>query len=224
MAKDFDHITLAEYLDGARPKPLKHIASEFNVSVRTVQRRIADIRERLPGVEVAFDDSSGERAYWCTRKPGDMVPMARQKDVLTMHQMRMAASMFRTLGLSDYAEAFDEHVRHLMNGVPHAHNRSYRKSLERLAQREAILLGGSAPFAGAGIARQIRLALLAGRKVVFHRVSGEAISGFAEKLSFDAMYGACVEVTLEDGKIIRVDLADIESVDGIEDLRRDYLS
>ena len=224
MAKDFDHITLAEYLDGARPRPLKHIASEFNVSVRTVQRRIADIREHLPGVEVAFDDSSGERAFWCTRKPGNMVPMARQKYVLTMHQMRMAADMFRTLGLSDYAEAFDEHVRHLMSGVPHNDSRAYRKSLERLGQREAILLGGRAPFAGARIARQIRLALLAGRKAVFHLASGETIPGFAERLSFDAMYGACVEVTAEDGKIIRVDLADIESVEGIEDLRREYLS
>lgn len=224
MAKDFDHITLAEYLDGARPKKLSEIASSFSVSIRTVQRRIADIRDRLPGVQISFEEIGGERAYWCTRNPGNMVPVARQKDVVTMHQMRMAADMFRTLGLFDYADAFDEHVRHLMSGVPHKDSQSYRKSLERLAEREAIMLEGRAPLFNSRITKQIRLALLAGRKAVFHLSSGKAIPGFPEKLTFDARLGAGVEVMMEDGALTGLDLSEIQSVQGVEDLWRDYFS
>lgn len=224
MAKHFDHITLAHHLDGTRPKTLNDIASEFGVSIRTVQRRISDIRDHLPGVEIAFVDSSGERAFWCTRKPGDMVPVARQKDLLTLHQMRMAAGMFRVLGLPDYAEAFDEHVRHLMTGVPQAHSHSYKKSLERLAQREAILFEKRAPSSCARTTKQVRLALLAGRSVRFLLASGKTLSGVAEKLSFDESLGACVDVTPEDGGTICLNIKDIKMIEGIEDLWRDYFS
>jgi hypothetical protein len=213
----FDYHALVLFLDAPYGKSLSEIAGSFEVSTRTVQRRLNELRERLPGVEVRESVADGVKLFRCIRKTAAGMGL-RSLDLMGLHQVRMAARIFLACGMVDNSRELDALAENVMSHMPRAMREQCERRLQRLASLEAIDRVPIMPVAQAGVAGALRLALLADREVILVLCCGENVRGRISGITYSLDGWAVVLLELQHGGCRRVLLSKVDRVCGVEDL------
>jgi AraC-like DNA-binding protein len=213
----FDYHALLVFLDAAYGKSLLDIAGVFGVSIRTVQRRLNELRERLPGVEVRESVHDGIKRFRCIRATTSAAGL-RFRGIMELHQVRMAARVLLACGLVDNARELDALAESMMRNMPRAMREQCERRLQKLASFEAIEKVATMPVAPAGVADALRLALVAERKIILLLSHGESIRGQVKGINYSLDGCAAVSIELEVGGSCRISLREVDRVCGVEDL------
>lgn len=213
----FDYHALLVFLDAPYGKSLSEIAGAFGVSIRTVQRRLKELRERLPGVEVRENVPDGIKLFRCIRTTASATGL-RFRDIMGLHHVRMAARVLLACGLVDNARKLDALAESMMLHMPRAMREQCERRLKKLAGLEAIEKVAIRPVAPAGVADALRLALVAERKVILLLSHGDSIRGEVKGITYSLDGWAVVSIELEVGGSCRISLCEVDQVCGVEDL------
>lgn len=216
-ASRFDYHALVLFLDAPYGKSLSEIAGSFDVSTRTVQRRLNELRVRLPGIEVRESMGDGVKLFRCIRKTA-AGPGLRSRDFLGLHEMRMASRILLACGMVDNSRELDALAESVMSHMPRAIREQCERRLQRLASLEAIDRVTIMPVAQAGVSAALRLALLAEREVNLVLSGGESVRGRITGITYNLDGWAAVSIEALHGICRRISLREVDRVCGVEDL------
>ena len=223
MVKEFNCAELASYLDVQGGKSLEAVAEAFNVSKRTAQRRIAQLRSMLPGVEIRESIVGGVKTFQCNRKSITSRSGMKPRDLLGIHELRLAARTLRGCGMTDHARGLDALAEGLMSQMPRAVRNSCERDLQKIAGLEGITTGTAKPVAKAGISDRLRLSFLAEREVTLSVFGGSELVGKVVRISYGLDGQATVVLRNSRGDNLDIGLRSIERIRGVEDLTYEAL-
>jgi predicted DNA-binding transcriptional regulator YafY len=198
------------------------IADHFEISVRTVQRRIRNIRSNYSGVEVREEWDGSKKTYRCIRYSVSDRLKPASIDVITLHRLRLASEVFRHSGLTAHADAMDAHIETLMLNLPRVVRQTYERDLERLSKLERVKIARTVPVADKGVVEALQLASLAHRKMSVVLDDGQTLKGTVKALTYDLGQDAEVAFHSEKGTI-SVPLRSVQKINGIDDLLADAM-
>lgn len=212
-----------EYLQCQHGRSLNELATNFKVSVRSVQRRIEEIRIAYPNTLIEAKRVN-IKIFRCKQPRAFVGEALKASDVLMMHTLNKAVHALQQDGCADDAEVLMDFVDHLRRNIPRAAWNHCQSMLARLAACDN-LKGDQAALAVAkqGIKRRVHLALIADRDAMFILRDRSSIIGKPIKMQ-EGAHGACLLVCAKDGECL-IPLADIEAVGGFDDvLAKQYVA
>ena len=224
MAKrDFDCTALLFTLEGRVGKTLQDIAGEFGVSTRTVQRRMNEIRIRYPGVTIRESLVGRTKTFHYIRPPSKKVLSMSQRQVVTLHKLRMAANVFRMTGMVDHANDLDAFVEATLSELPRASRRMCESLLHSLSAFETFDLPRTKPHSNAATTEALRLANISKRAVIICLKNGHSFIAKVSGLRFKLNGRTTLHVIHADGSLDKIELRQIQKVKGTEDLLHEDL-
>lgn len=216
----FDCISLIQFLDVRVGKSLKAIAEEIGVSERTVQRRIRQIRTDYTGLEIREGYVGRAKTYRCIRRSFSRSLGLSMTDVMTLHRLALASTIFRSAGMLDHADDINAHIETLMTNLPRARRQVVEQELCRLSRVECIKTAKKTPAAKKGITDALQIASVAGRNITAVLKGGRIINGSVEAISHGLQGNSEIALRCAKGTH-RVPLASIQKVKGIDDILTD---
>lgn len=221
MAKnDFDTQALLQFIEGSVGKTLADIAQEFGVSIRTVQRRIRELRTRYSGLDIRETQVGDAKAFRYLRRGITVGMGVTARDIVTLHRLRLAANVFRNAGMVAHAETLQDHVEALTSTMPRAHRQAVERQLQRLSNMERVKSGTKKPQINRTVVEALQLASLAEREVSATLRSGVVLKGTVESIRHTLEGHDVVRLRLSDGVSRTVAMEHISCICGVNDLLR----
>ena len=216
-------LKLAAFLDAPNGRTLQEAADHFGVAKRTVQRWLDRIEADYQGLKVEhLWDVALQKRFRCASSSKLCTAKVQKRDILAIWSMSLAASVMRSAGLSDDADAILAMQAQVLKDVPRAQRLEIEKRIAVLASGEKVPSEQSGVCATKGVSSKLRLAILHDRRVTLSLIDQVKVSGRIKAILHEPKILVVLE-TAQGG--LTLALGQIREVTGVDDLFQvDYLN
>lgn len=215
-------LKLATFLDTPKGRTLQESAEHFGVAKRSVQRWLDRIEAEYQGLKVEhLYDETLQKRFRCSTSSKLFPVKVQKRDILAIWSLSLAASVMRSAGLTDDADAILAMQALALKDLPRSHRMEIDKRIAVLASGEKMPVVQSSNCALKGVSSKLRLAIVHGRTVTVNLRDQVRVSGSVKAILHDPTLSVMLETGLGD---IIVPLGHIRDVAGVDDLfQSDFL-
>lgn len=215
-------LKLAAFLDTPHGRTLQEAADHFGVAKRSVQRWLDRVESDYQGLKVEhlWDDTLQKR-FRCSSSSKLFTAKVQKRDILAIWSMSLAASLMRSVGLPDDADAILAMQALVLKDVPRSQRQEIEKRIALLACGEKVPAEQSDHCATKGVSSKLRLAIIHDRLVTLRMHEHLSVSGRVKAI----LHEPKISVSLETGHgCILLPICQILDVTGVDDLfQSDFL-